>query len=71
MFALQGANSGELLSYGGKVLVHDNARELEYLVPRGAKVVRCPRMEEDQVLSIRLHPDLATVRWPLRKEDFR
>lgn len=65
------SEKGELLSYGGQVIVHDSKAELEFLV-RGVKVVECPRdIPDDQTLPIRFHPDMASVQWPLRKEQFR
>jgi hypothetical protein len=66
---LVGAVSGELLSHGGRVLVHDNAAELEFLFP-GTRVVELPPYIE-ATLPITQHPELAAVRWPLRKDEFR
>ncbi|GIH26071.1 hypothetical protein Aph01nite_43810 [Acrocarpospora phusangensis] len=60
--------SGELLTFGGQVLVHDNRGELEYLLP-GARVV--PYDGDLPTLPIRDHPSMASVQWPLRREDFR
>lgn len=67
-YALKGAVSGELLTYGGRILVHGDRGELEYLFP-GEKVV--PYSGGIPTLPLRDHPDMASVRWPLRKEDFR
>lgn len=65
-----GPRSGELLSYGGRVLVHDDRAELEYLFPT-ARVVRLSDGELGQpTMSIKDHPQLASTRWPLRREDF-
>jgi len=70
-FALQGAVSRELLTYGGRVLVHDNAAELEFLTT-GARVVTVPRdVPDEQTLPISAHPCFAGVRFPLQRKDFR
>lgn len=70
-YALQGVTSRDLLTYGGRVLVHDSRPEMEFLFA-GARIVDCPRdIPPEQTLSIRHHPDLAAVTWPLRREDFR
>lgn len=73
VFALEGAISGDLLTLGGRVLTHDNAAELEFLIPAelGAKVVKCPPTPPELMMSIKDHPGLSHVRWPLRREDFR
>lgn len=69
-YALVGANSKELLTFGGFVLTHDNCHELQFLLPH-TRVVLLPRdIPEDQTLSIKLHPDLSWLHWPLVREDF-
>lgn len=71
-YALQGATSRDLLTFGGKVLVHDNAAELEFLMAGDVRVIECPRdLPPEQTLPIRYHPQLAAVTWPLTKEQFR
>lgn len=67
-YALRGSVSGELLTYQGRVLVHDNRGELEWLFP-GERVV--PYDGDLPTMPVAEHPDMAPVRWPLRKEDFR
>lgn len=73
-FAPQGLVSGELLSLGGKVLVHDNEREVEFLLAN-VKVVNLGENLETALagrpwMLLRDHPDMTWVRWPLREEDF-
>lgn len=71
-YALQGTTSRDLLTYGGKVLVHDNAAEMAYLFAGDVRVIDCPRdIQPEQTLPIRYHPQLAAVTWPLDKEQFR
>jgi hypothetical protein len=72
-YALLGVRSGELLSYGGRVLVHDSRPELEFLFPNRAKtrIVRITDGDLGQpTMLIRDHPAMVSVRWPLRREDF-
>ena len=62
--------SGDVFTYGGAVLVHDNRAELEYLFPgrQTADVsnTALPRMR------IQDHPQIkGIIRFPLRREDFR
>jgi hypothetical protein len=71
-YALQGTTSRDLLTYGGKVLVHDNRAELEFLVAGDVRVIECPRdLPPEQTLPIRYHPQLAAVTWPLDPRNFR
>lgn len=69
-FAMEGPNSRQLLSYQGKVLVHGDRAELEFLFP-GVKVVEPGRaLAEYDTLPVKDHPELSHLRWPLRREDF-
>ena len=70
-YGLYGDVSHDFLTLDGRVLVHDNAAELAFLVI-GATPRELPSsFPADQTLPIRLHPDLAAVRWPLDRRDFR
>lgn len=69
-YALQGAVSRDLLTWNGRVLVHGDRAEMEFLFA-GARVIECPRsVPPEQCLEIRYHPDLASVQWPLDRRDF-
>lgn len=69
-FALVGPRTGELLTYGGRVLVHNSRHEMEWLFPR-SRVVRITDGELGQpTMRLRDHPGLEAVRWPLRRQDF-
>lgn len=69
--ALVGAVSGELLSYGDRVLTHGNAAELEFLFP-GTRVVTLPaHVPPERTLPVPAHPELAAVRFPLDRRDFQ
>jgi hypothetical protein len=70
-FAMVGPTSGETLSYGGLILVHSDRSELEFLVP-GVRVVELgSQIPEHDTMSIKSHPDLSRIEWPLHREDFR
>jgi hypothetical protein len=53
------------------VLVHDNADELAFLVAGAAVRPVPPSVPDDQTLPITAHPELAGVRFPLSRKDFR
>lgn len=67
-YALKGSVSGELLSYRGQILVHDNRGELEWLFPHEPVV---PYSGALPTMRLADHPDMAAVTWPLNREDFR
>jgi hypothetical protein len=73
-FALKGELSGELISYGGRVLVHDNPRELQFLFPKMTVVE--VSMNGDGLadgratMPVRDHPQLVDVTWPLDPNNF-
>lgn len=78
MFAMVGSVTGEILSYAGRMVLHDNRAELEWLCP-GVRVVELPGRSPEEVahrygrpaMLLRDHPDMAPVRWPLDRRDFR
>lgn len=78
MWALVGEVSGELISYRGRVLVHDNPAELGWLIS-GARTVQLQGTSPEEVaerlgrpvMALRDHPDMRVLRWPLDKRDFR
>lgn len=71
-YALQGAVSRDLLTWNGKILVHGDKAEMEFLVTGDVCVIDCPRdIPPEQTLQIRYHPQFAAVAWPLDRKDFR
>jgi hypothetical protein len=71
-YALQGALSRDLLTWNGKVLVHGDRAEMEFLVTGDVRVIDCPRdIPPEQTIEIRFHPNFVSVTWPLTKEQFR
>lgn len=70
-YAFVGNKTSELLSYRGRILLHTDPHEMEFLIP-GYRVVKVGAEDlAERCMLLRDHPDLATVSWPLRKEAFR
>ncbi len=70
-YGVRGARSRDFLTFGGRVIVHDNRAELEFLVKGDVSVLELPRdWPVDQTIALRDHPDFAQVRWPLSREQF-
>lgn len=70
-YGLKGNRSGNLITFGGRILVHDNENELQFLFP-GTQVVRVSNsMPEEMTMPIAAHPELTSVRFPLNRRDFR
>lgn len=64
-YALVGHTSGDILTYKGKAIVHENRSELEYLFPAN-RVVELPRYwGEDLTIPLKFHPDMEAVQFPL------
>lgn len=77
VIALKGPRTGELLSYRGRVLLHDGpAEEVAYLLPTVTPVQlpgdaqRIAARLGRPVLMLRDHPSMASVRWPIDRRDF-
>lgn len=70
-YGLWGQTSRDFLTYEGRVLVHDNRAEMEWLFP-GATVREVPpSFRPDQCIPIGQHPQLVAVQFPLNRKDFR
>lgn len=66
-WCLVGTASGEVLTYRGYAIVHENKAELEYLFP-GNRVVPLPSYYgESLTVQLKNHPDMDTVVFPLDK----
>jgi len=77
MFAIEGRTTKEILSFRGRIVLHHDRRELEYLFP-GEKVVmlrgytreECAQLYGRPAMLLRDHPDMAAVEWPLDPRRF-
>lgn len=64
-FVYVGEASGEVLTFRGKALVHENKAEMEFLIP-GCRVVPLPSYwGEELTFPLKDHPDMDTVQFPL------
>jgi hypothetical protein len=64
-WCLVGGVSGEILTYQGRALVHENKRELEYLFPANRVVPLPSYWGEELTFPLKGHPDMDTVQFPL------
>lgn len=69
LYGLVGEHTHDWLSYGGRVIVHPNRAEMAYLVP-GTRVEKITA-DPGPIIQLRDHPGMASVIWPLTKEQFR
>lgn len=69
-FALQGETSKTTLTYQGRVIVHTDRDEMEYLFP-GTKVIEIgSATPETDTISLRQHPGTCHLKFPLERSDF-
>ena len=69
LFVLVGKRSGAALTYGGRVITHENRAEMAWLFPH--ERVAEYRPGNDPTMKLVDHPDMAAVRFPLNRKDFR
>jgi hypothetical protein len=69
LYGIVGKYSKELLTYGGRIITHEDRAEMAYLFPND----RIAEVRPGNELVMRLvdHPDMAAVRFPLNRKDFR
>lgn len=71
MYCLIGRTTNEPLSYKGRVIVHDDKAEMEYLFPNN-RVVKLPAVYgEDLTMALKFHPDMDTVKFPLAEHMYQ
>lgn len=74
---LVGVRSGEPMSHDGRVIYHDNPRELHFLYEKsialGSHVIKeLPSKGLGRpLLRLKDHPDMQAVTWPLNPADFQ
>lgn len=70
-YAVAGPVSGELMSYHGRILVHPDRAELEWLLA-DQRVVEVPaHIPAEQTMPWAQHPQMAAVTFPLDRRDFQ
>jgi len=63
---------GQLLSWNGKVLIHCDKGELEFLLTGPVRIVPCPpSLRPEDCLEIRYHPHYAHHTFPLVRSQYR
>lgn len=79
MWAMAGHLSREVLSFEGRMVVHPDRAELEFLIGDSARLVELTGSTPEEVahrygrpaMLLRHHPDMAAVTWPLDRKAFR
>ena len=62
---------GQLLSWNGRTIVHNDRGELEFLLAGPIRIVPCPpSIPPEQTIALPLLPQFAHHRFPLRREDY-
>jgi hypothetical protein len=62
---------GDLLTWNGRVIVHNSRGEMEFLVVGDVRIVDCPRsIPPEQTIELRHHPQFSHHHFPLRREDY-
>ncbi len=62
---------GDLLTWNGRVIVHNSRGELEFLLTGDIRIVDCPRsIPPEQTIELRFHPQFSHHTFPLRREDY-
>jgi hypothetical protein len=71
-WAVRGLVSGQLLSWRGLIIVHDNSAELRFLIAGEVAIKEIPpTIEAEHTIWIKDHPDFQSVEWPLNRADFK
>lgn len=66
-WCLVGTVSGEVLTYKGYAIVHENKAELEHLFPANRVVPLPSYWGEELTFPLKDHPDMGAVQFPLAK----
>lgn len=71
-YAIQDASlGGDLLTWHGRVIVHNSRGELEFLLTGDIHIVECPRsIPPEQTIELPFHPQFSHHKFPLRREDY-
>ena len=62
---------GDLLTWNGRVIVHNSRGELEFLLTGDIRIVECPRsIPPEDTIELRFHPQFSHHQFPLRREAY-
>lgn len=77
MFAIEGATTKEILSFRGKMVLHHDKAEMEFIFPgqrvvvlNGYTIQECAQKYGRPAMWLKDHPDMANVEWPLDPRRF-
>lgn len=70
-FALASNSKYKYITSGGRVIIHDNRKEMEFLFPRNTVIPFNGNPGPDDTIALFAVPGMEAVQFPLRKEDFR
>lgn len=70
-FAIASRSASQYVTSGGRVIIHDNRNEMEFLFPQNTIVPFKGFPHPDDTIALFAVPGMEAVQFPLRKEDFR
>lgn len=70
-FALASRGPHKYITSGGRVIIHHNRREMEFLFPNNTIVPFNGYAHPDDTIALFAVPGMEAIQFPLRKEDFR
>ncbi len=65
-YVLVGRTTKDALTYKGKILVHDNKSELEFLFPNERVAPLPSYVDASLTMALKDHPDMGAVQFPIR-----
>lgn len=70
-FALASKSRYKYITSGGRVIIHDNRHEMEFLFPNNTVIPFNGNPSPDDTIALFAVPGMEAVTFPIRKEDFR
>lgn len=70
-YALASNSRYKYITSGGRVIIHDNRREMEFLFPRNTVVPFNGNPSPDDTIALFAVPGMEAVTFPIREADFR
>lgn len=70
-YGIWGENSRSFLTSGGRVIIHHDRGEMQFLFPHNMIKEIWVTPDPEKTIGLRFVPGLEHIRWPLRKGDFR
>jgi hypothetical protein len=66
-YVIIGRTTKDALTYRGKIIVHDNKAEMEFLFPYERVAPLPSHVDESLTMALKDHPDMSGVQWPLNQ----